>query len=131
MNYDSAPTNVRSLEQRLRNLEGDDGLALRRRTAMALVVVSQMLPEGAVKGGSSMALRYGLLTRFTRDLDPHESSLWIDSAVTSRSPWSQAGQAFPGGWLRKLRLAHWLCPLRTSCNLSKLSLTIEASRGAR
>lgn len=69
MNYDSAPTNVRSLEQRLRNLEGDDGLALRRRTAMALVVVSQMLPEGAVKGGSSMALRYGLLTRFTRDLD--------------------------------------------------------------
>lgn len=36
---------------------------------MALVVVTQMLPEGAVKGGSSMALRYGRDTRFTRDLD--------------------------------------------------------------
>lgn len=36
---------------------------------MALVVVSQMLPEGAVKGGSAMALRYGLGTRFTKDLD--------------------------------------------------------------
>ena len=69
MSYDGAPTSVRSLEQRIRNLEGDEGLALRRRIAMTLVVVSQMLPEGAIKGGSSMALRYGRLTRFTRDLD--------------------------------------------------------------
>lgn len=36
---------------------------------MALVVVGQMLPAGAVKGGSAMALRYGTSTRFTRDLD--------------------------------------------------------------
>ena len=57
MSYDGAPTSVRSLEQRIRNLEGDEGLALRRRIAMTLVVVSQMLPEGAIKGGSSMALR--------------------------------------------------------------------------
>jgi hypothetical protein len=36
---------------------------------MALVVVGQMLPEGAIKGGSAMALRFGRGTRFTRDLD--------------------------------------------------------------
>lgn len=36
---------------------------------MALVVIGQMLPEGAVKGGSAIALRYGSSTRFTRDLD--------------------------------------------------------------
>ncbi|WP_207479756.1 nucleotidyl transferase AbiEii/AbiGii toxin family protein [Microbacterium sp. SD291] len=60
---------MRSLEQRIRNLEGDDGLALRRRVSMALVVVGQMLPGGVVKGGSSMALRYGRGTRFTQDLD--------------------------------------------------------------
>lgn len=36
---------------------------------MALVVVGQMMPDGAIKGGSSMALRYGRNTRFTRDLD--------------------------------------------------------------
>jgi hypothetical protein len=36
---------------------------------MALVVVSQMLPEGVVKGGSAMALRFGRQTRFTLDLD--------------------------------------------------------------
>jgi len=69
MSYIDSPTSVRSLEQRIRNLEGDDGLALRRRVAMALVVVGQMLPGGAVKGGSAMALRYGRGTRFTQDLD--------------------------------------------------------------
>lgn len=69
MRYADAPPNVRSLEQRIRNLEGNEDLALRRRTGMALVVVGQMLPEGAVKGGSAMALRYGRGTRFTRDLD--------------------------------------------------------------
>lgn len=69
MSYAGAPTSVRSLEQRLRNLEGDDGLAQRRRVSMALVVVGQMLPAGAIKGGSAMALRFGRSTRFTRDLD--------------------------------------------------------------
>jgi len=67
--YTDPPTTVRSLDQRIRNLEGDEGLALRRRVSMALVVVSQMLPEGAIKGGSAMALRYGRGTRFTQDLD--------------------------------------------------------------
>lgn len=69
MSYSNAPNGVRSLEQRIRNLEGDEGLAQRRRVSMALVVVGQMLPEGAIKGGSAMALRYGRGTRFTRDLD--------------------------------------------------------------
>jgi hypothetical protein len=67
--HDDAPQSVRVLEQRIRAAEGAEGPALRRRVAMALVVVGQMLPEGAVKGGSAMALRYGLSTRFTRDLD--------------------------------------------------------------
>ncbi|MCW4464258.1 nucleotidyl transferase AbiEii/AbiGii toxin family protein [Glutamicibacter sp. MNS18] len=69
MSYAGAPISVRSLEQRIRNLEGDDGLAQRRRVSMALVVVGQMLPAGAIKGGSAMALRFGRSTRFTRDLD--------------------------------------------------------------
>lgn len=69
MVYTGMPMSVRSLEQRIRNLEGSDGLAVRRRVAMALVVVGQMLPEGAIKGGSAIALRYGRGTRFTQDLD--------------------------------------------------------------
>lgn len=69
MTYTGTPTNVRSLEHRIRNLEGDEGLAQRRRVSMALVVVGQLLPGGAIKGGSAMALRYGRGTRFTQDLD--------------------------------------------------------------
>lgn len=41
----------------IRNLEGSEGLALRRRVGMALVVVEQMLLEGAIMGGSALALR--------------------------------------------------------------------------
>lgn len=69
VSYTDAPVSVRSLEQRLRNLEGDAGLAYRRRIQMALVIVGQMLPEGVIKGGSAMALRYGRETRFTQELD--------------------------------------------------------------
>lgn len=45
---------------------------------MALVVVGQMLPAGAIKGGSAMALRYGRATRFTTDLDAARSSTLAD-----------------------------------------------------
>ena len=69
MSCTGPPTTVRSLEQRVRNAEGSDGVVLRRRIGMALVVVGQMLPEGAIKGGGAMALRYGRATRFTQDLD--------------------------------------------------------------
>jgi hypothetical protein len=69
VSYTGPPTSVRTLEQRIGNLESSDGLALRRRVGMALIVVGQMLPEGAIKGGSAMALRYGRGTRFTQDLD--------------------------------------------------------------
>ena len=69
MTYSTPPPNLRSLEQRIRNLEVDDASSLRRQVTMAMVVVGQMLPEGAVKGGTAMALRYGHAdTRFTRDL---------------------------------------------------------------
>lgn len=56
MSYTDAPTSARSLEQRIRNIEGNEGIALRRRVGMALVVVGQMLPEGAINGGGAMAL---------------------------------------------------------------------------
>ncbi len=77
--------------RRIRNLEGSDGLALRRRVGMALVVVGQMLPGGAVKGGSAMALRYGRGTRFTQDLDAARVQ------PLARFPWRLRGRA-GSGW---------------------------------
>lgn len=97
MSYSDPPASVRSLEQRIRNLEGNDGLALRRRVGMALVVVGQMLPEGAIKGGSAMALRYGRATRFTRDLDAAR----VQSLTQFRSDFEESlaagGPGSPGG----------------------------------
>ena len=69
MTWTTPPPNRQSLETRLRNLEGADAAVQRRRTTMSLVVVGQMLPEGAIKGGSAMALRFGRGSRFTRDVD--------------------------------------------------------------
>jgi len=71
--YVTPPAHKNALERRLLNLAGNDALATRRRTTMALVVVGQMMPEGAIKGGSAMALRFGGHTRFTRDLDAAQS----------------------------------------------------------
>ena len=48
--------------------EGQDDVRLAR--AMADVVVGQMLPDGVVKGGSSLMFRYGGgVTRYTKDVD--------------------------------------------------------------
>ena len=42
----------------------------RVRLLMANAIVGQMLPSGAVKGGSALKMRFGdSATRFTRDLD--------------------------------------------------------------
>lgn len=93
MTYSTPPPNLRSLEQRIRNLEPDETGSLRRRVTMAMVVVGQMLPEGAVKGGTAMALRYGRAeSRFTQDLDAarvHPLADFLDAfeASLSRGCW--------------------------------------------
>jgi hypothetical protein len=62
---------VRALDQRLQNVAGQDQtLAYRLRLTVANVVVGQVLPPGAVKGGTAMKIRLGQNgSRFTPDLD--------------------------------------------------------------
>lgn len=64
-------SSVRALDQRLQNVAGkDQTLAYRLRVTVANVVVGQMLPPGAVKGGTAMKIRLGESgSRFTPDLD--------------------------------------------------------------
>lgn len=96
MKYTTPPTSVRSLEQRIRNFESTDSLVSRRRVAMALVVVSQMLPEGVVKGGSAMALRIGRNTRFTRDLDAARISSLENFRIAFEDRLTQGWAGFTG-----------------------------------
>ena len=64
----NVPNSRRNLDEAIKRAHG--GCYLRARTAMANAVVGQMLPEGVVKGGSALKLRFGnAVTRFTTDLD--------------------------------------------------------------
>lgn len=64
------PNSRVNLDKAIERAFGRGDGALRARTILADVIVAQMLPEGVVKGGSSLKIRYGNgATRFTRDLD--------------------------------------------------------------
>lgn len=64
------PNSRRNLDIAINRLVDNESDAHRIRLIMANAIVGQMLPSGAVKGGSALKLRYGNeATRFTRDLD--------------------------------------------------------------
>ncbi len=63
------PNSRRNLDIAIERI-ADEGDAVRLRRLLANAVVAQMLPEGAVKGGSALKLRFGAsATRFSKDLD--------------------------------------------------------------
>lgn len=68
---DKPPGNMQHLNRLIAVIAADTRqLELRLRTAVANTVVGQLLPEGAIKGGTAMKLRLGhVATRFTPDLD--------------------------------------------------------------
>ncbi len=64
------PLGRNNLDKSLHRLCKDDVGYFEMRSMMANVLVGQFLPEGVVKGGSSLKLRYGIRgTRVTTDLD--------------------------------------------------------------
>lgn len=66
-----APTNLASLQARVRNVAQERGQQPRRiQRAVASTVVGQMLPDGVVKGGTAMKIRVGEAgSRYTPDFD--------------------------------------------------------------
>ena len=70
MTPETPPKSRRLLDIAIERLAGEAIDPLRLRRTLANVVVGQMLPDGVLKGGSALKLRYGdAATRFTRDLD--------------------------------------------------------------
>lgn len=67
----SKPNSLRHLDDAIRRASGGTMEAyVRSRTLIANAIVVQMLPDGVVKGGSALKMRYGNeATRFTTDLD--------------------------------------------------------------
>ena len=65
------PNSMRHLDDAIRReCGGNQAAYVRLRTLMANAVVAGMLPDGVVKGGSAIKMRYGnAQTRYTTDLD--------------------------------------------------------------
>lgn len=66
----SRPNSKRHLDSAMRRICSSEDEFLKTRTIMANTVVGQILPDGAIKGGSAIKMRLGDAgTRFTSDLD--------------------------------------------------------------
>ena len=64
------PNSCTNLNRALLRIAGSDEVFLDIRATMANAIVAQMLPDGVVKGGSQLKLRFGpLASRVTMDLD--------------------------------------------------------------
>ena len=53
------PNSRRNLDLAIERVFDDRETALRMRRVMANVIVGQLLPDGVVKGGSAMKIRFG------------------------------------------------------------------------
>ncbi len=66
----SKPNSKRNLDMAIRRMGENDEDYLRNRTVIANAVISQILPNAVIKGGSSLKIRFGdASTRATTDLD--------------------------------------------------------------
>jgi hypothetical protein len=69
------PNSKRNLDMALRRVGGTDEDYVRRRTLVANAIVASLMPDGAVKGGSAMKVRFGEdATRASTDLDAARAS---------------------------------------------------------
>lgn len=87
------PNSMRHLDDAIRRASGGtaDGY-LRTRTLIANAIVAQMLPDGVVKGGSAVRMRFGsAVTRYTTDLDTATAS---DPDLYAR----RLSEALAAGW---------------------------------
>lgn len=92
------PNSMRHLDDAIRRLcGGSPDEYMRTRTLMANVIVAQMLPDGVVKGGSAIKMRFGdAATRFTTDLDTATASDPAAYAERLNTALSKGWEGFTG-----------------------------------
>lgn len=96
------PNSRRNLDIAIERIAGRGPAFIQARTLMADAVVAQMLPDGAVKGGSALKLRFGDAgTRFSEDLDTARAS-GIDEYIGALNTALEEGwQGFAGTAVRR------------------------------
>ena len=98
----SRPSSRNRLDNAIRKVAGLDEAFVAARTIMADTVVAQMLPDGAVKGGSALKIRFGdIATRFSDDLDTARMSNIEEYASDLSEALKVGWEGFTGTLVRK------------------------------
>lgn len=67
---DESPKTLNALKKKISNASGGEPQTHKNARLMSMVVLTQMMPSGAIKGGTAMKIRMGIATtRFSLDLD--------------------------------------------------------------
>ncbi len=92
------PNSLRHLDDAIRKISGNSPEEyIRMRTLMANAIVAQMLPDGVIKGGSAIKMRFGdASTRFTTDLDTATATKPEDYAEKLNASLSKGWEGFAG-----------------------------------
>lgn len=126
------PTSRRNLDIAIDRLCTDlDEEPGRVKRLIAAVVVGQMLPDGAAKGGNALKIRFGKdATRFSRDLDTARASSLNDYMTKLEDSLTIGWNGFSGAIVFRgsphLRREFQLL---TSCVRSKSRLPTTVNRG--
>lgn len=95
------PNSRRNLDIAIERIADSADDAVRIRRLMANALVGQLLPDGAIKGGSSLKLRFGnAVTRFSKDLDAARLSDIEEYADALERSLMEGWQGFTGKIVR-------------------------------
>jgi hypothetical protein len=96
------PNNRRNLDIAINKIQGETSNPIQLRTVLANTIIGQLLPNGAVKGGSSLKFRYGDdATRFSRDFDTARATELVQFITEFEEKLREGWQGFTGRIIRK------------------------------
>ena len=96
------PNSKNNLNRAIARLAKDSADGQRMERLMANAIVGALLPDGAVKGGSSLKFRFGIdATRFSTDLDTVHASALEDFIGKLRASLATGWEGFTGDVVRR------------------------------
>lgn len=91
------PNSMRKLDNAIKKMAADEKTYVNVRSLIANAIVGQMIPDGVVKGGTSLKLRFGdAVTRYTTDLDAARAKGLEDFSDKLNDALAQGWHGFTG-----------------------------------
>jgi len=94
---DARPNSMRRLDNAIKKMASDEKAYVNIRSLIANAIVGQMIPDGVVKGGTSLKMRFGdMSTRYTTDLDTARAKSLVEFVDSLDEALSKGWQGFSG-----------------------------------